>query len=47
MSVVSSKYKQVDFKKGSMQERPRVEKCPIAIQFLATYVTVMGVSNHI
>ena len=29
-----------------MQEGPRVEKYPIAIQFLATYVIVMGVSNH-
>ena len=29
-----------------MQQGPRVEKCPIAIQFLATYVIVMGVSNH-
>ncbi len=29
-----------------MQEGPRFEKFPIAIQFLATYVIVMGVSNH-
>ena len=28
-----------------MQEGPRVEKCPIAIQFLGTYVIVVGVSN--
>ncbi len=33
------------FKKHYMQERPRVEKCLIAIQFLGTYVIVMGVSN--
>ncbi len=33
-------------KKGYMQEGPRVEKCPIVIQFWATYVIVMGVSNH-
>ena len=26
-----------------MQEGRRVEKCPSAIQFLATYVIVMGV----
>ncbi len=30
-----------------MQERPRVEKCPIVIQFSATYVIAMGVSNHV
>ena len=30
-----------------MQEGPRVEKCPIAIQFLGKYVIVMGVSNLI
>ena len=29
-----------------MQGGPRVEKCPIVIKFLATYVIVMGVSNH-
>ncbi len=29
-----------------MQEGPPVEKCPIAIQFLGTYVIVMGVSNR-
>ncbi len=29
--------------KACMQEEPRVEKCPIAIQFLATYVIVVGV----
>ena len=29
-----------------MADWPRVEKFPIAIQFLATYVIVMGVSNH-
>ena len=29
-----------------MQEGPQVEQFPIAIQFLATYVIVMGVSNH-
>ncbi len=29
------------FKKGCMQHGPRAEKCPIAIQFLATYVIVM------
>ena len=29
-----------------MQEGPWVEKCPIAIKFLATYVIVMGVSNN-
>ncbi len=28
-----------------MQEGPRVKKCPIAIQFLGTYVIVMSVSN--
>ncbi len=28
-----------------MQEGPRIKKCPIAIQFLDTYVIVMGVSN--
>ncbi len=28
-----------------MQQGPQVKKCPIAIQFLATYVSVMGVSN--
>ena len=28
-----------------MQEGPQVEKCPIAIQFLGTYVIVMDVSN--
>ncbi len=28
-----------------MQEEPRIEKYPIAIQFLGTYVIVMGVSN--
>ena len=28
-----------------MQEGPRVEKCPIAIQFVGTYVIVMGVSS--
>ena len=28
-----------------MQGGPEVEKCPIAIQFLGTYVIVMGVSN--
>ncbi len=33
-------------KKGCMQEGPRIEKCPIAIKFLSTYVIVMGVSNH-
>ena len=27
-----------------MQEGPRVKKCPIVIQFLGTYVIVMGVS---
>ncbi len=32
--------------KPCMQEGPRVEKCPIAIQFLGTYVIVMGVRNH-
>ncbi len=32
-------------KKHCMQEGPRVEICPIAIQFLGTYVIVMGVSN--
>ena len=31
---------------GCMHQEPRVEQCPIAIQFLATYVIVMGVSNH-
>ena len=34
------------FKKGSMQEGPQVEKCPIAIKFLVTFVIVMGVSNN-
>ena len=34
------------FKKGYLQEVPRVEKFSIAIQFLATYVIVMCVSNH-
>ncbi len=29
-----------------MQEGPWVIKCPIAIQFLATYVIVMGLRNH-
>ncbi len=29
-----------------MQEVPRVEKCPIAIQFWGTYVIVMGVSKN-
>ena len=29
-----------------MQDGPRVEKCPTAIQFLATYVIVMDVSNR-
>ena len=33
------------FKKDSMQELPRIKKFPIAIQFLGTYVIVMGVSN--
>ena len=28
-----------------MQEGPLVEKCPIAIQFLGTYVIVMGVTD--
>ena len=28
-----------------LQGRPHVEKCPFAIQFLGTYVIVMGVSN--
>ena len=28
-----------------MQEGPRVEKCPIVIQFLGTYAIFMGVSN--
>ncbi len=28
-----------------MQQGPQVEKFPIAIQFLAIYVIVMGVSN--
>ena len=31
-------------KKDYMQELSRVEKCPIAIRFLGTYVIVMGVS---
>ncbi len=34
------------FKKACMQDGPRVEKCPTAIQFLATYVIVMDVSNR-
>ncbi len=34
------------FEKGYMQEVPRVEKFPIAIQFLATYDIVTGASNH-
>ena len=29
-------------KKHSMQEVPRDKKCPIAIQFLGTYIIVMG-----
>ncbi len=32
-------------KKHYMQQGPRVKKFPIAIQFLGTYVIVMGVSN--
>ncbi len=34
------------FKTECMADWPRVEKFPIAIQFLATYVIVMGVRNH-
>ncbi len=33
-------------KMGCMHQGPRVQQCPIAIQFLATYVIVMGVSNR-
>ncbi len=33
-------------KKHYMQEVPWVEKCPIVIQFLGTYVIVMGVKNN-
>ncbi len=32
------------FKKPCMQEGPQVEKCPLAIRFLGTYVIVMGVT---
>ncbi len=28
-----------------MQEGPQIKTCPIAIQFLGTYVIAMGVSN--
>ena len=33
-------------KMGCMHQGPRDEQCPIAIQFLARYVIVMGVSNQ-
>ncbi len=33
-------------KYACMQGGPEVEKCPIAIQFLGTYVIVRGVNNH-
>ncbi len=36
----------LNVKMGCMHQGPRVEQCPIAIQFFATYVIVMGVSNH-
>ena len=35
-----------DIKYACMQGGPAVEKCPIAIQFLGTYVIVRGVNNH-
>ncbi len=37
---------QVNFKTECLADLPRVENFPIAIQFLATYVIVMGASNH-
>ncbi len=32
--------------KGCVQEGHWIEKCPIAIKFLGTYVLVMGNSKH-
>ena len=36
LSLPGMLYKNPHFKKACMQEGPRVEKCPIAIQFLTT-----------